>query len=117
MLYSKEGKVDKDNLNEKNFVELVPEESYSVKAFLIHDEQIVIPEDEECISKGDVVSKVTGNDEECFDLPEVKLSSFITGGLEIDKFSFDLKDLKFENLHINLIYQTVPRSHEDLYVV
>ncbi len=106
-----ENKEEKDftrlvQVNENNTqdleIELMPG-NYTIKGFLNYNREITIREENSCYEGG------------CTTLPEMKMESWIKGGIEIENFEVTTKDLLNRNeITINFIEYGIPGSYDSL---
>ena len=87
--------------------------NYSVEGFLIYNEPFTIPGQEYCYPDG-FMGSVFG-DEECQDVPEINMESWVRGGIEVDNFEISEKNLLLKDtIIVSLIDIGVPESYEDI---
>lgn len=83
-------------------IELMPG-NYSISGFVIYNQSVNIPSEQICYDGG------------CQTLPSMELESWISGGLELERFEVTTKRLlNSEKLTVNLVKVTTPSSYDSL---
>ena len=90
--------------------------NYSIEGFVIYDNNITIPSQEYCYPEG-MMGSITGS-EECSEVPEIVLESWVRGGIEVKSFAVSKKHLLERNVVVlNFVDVGIPSSYEDLEVL
>lgn len=96
--------VDENDL----FVSLLPG-NYSVNGFLTYDDEITIEAQQFCYQKG------LFSGQECQEVPEIVLESWLAGGLEYPSFEVTKKELlNAKRLTVNIIEYGIPATYDSL---